>query len=369
MSLLDKFIKKANLVHNGKFTYEKVKYVNSTTPVIITCPIHGDYYQRPEAHLNRVHACIKCYNENRKKMDLVEFIRIANELHKFSYTYNKSQLITLDDKICVTCPTHGDFYPIAGHHIRRSGGKAPNGCSKCASDKKRITLDEFILKSNITHNNKYDYTKTILTKSSDMVTIICPIHGEFIQDASNHMHSRGCRLCNSNPMDTDKFKELANKKHGNRYSYDKTIYIGNKKKLIIECKLHGEFKQTPYSHLSGSGCPICRQSHKETFISNILTNLNIKYLPQYRFSECKYKKPLPFDFYLPDLNICIEYQGEQHYYPANIWKGDEKTVALQQLRDSIKKEYCKLKGIKLVEIKYTVTDDEIISIINGFLSK
>lgn len=112
---------------------------------------------------------------------------------------------------------------------------------------------------------------------------------------------------------------------------------------------------------SNSGCPRCASSLGEKLIKEFLNKNYIKYLTQFIFSDCKYKKPLRYDFYLPDYNICIEYQGEQHYRAVNYWGGN-KGFEIQQLKDNIKKEYCKNNNIVLLEIKYTDKDniDEIL---------
>ena len=90
----------------------------------------------------------------------------------------------------------------------------------------------------------------------------------------------------------------------------------------------------------------------EEVIEDILTRNNISYYSQYRFNDCKNKRPLPFDFYLPDYNTCIEYQGEQHYKPIDWFEDTDDTFEARQIRDSIKRTYCNDNGISLLEIPY-----------------
>lgn len=78
---------------------------------------------------------------------------------------------------------------------------------------------------------------------------------------------------------------------------------------------------------------------------------DIEFIEQFRFDDCRYKNPLPFDFYLPKLNVLIEFDGEQHDRPIERW-GGEKAFVLQKKRDLIKNEYCIDKKIKLIRIKY-----------------
>ena len=101
-------------------------------------------------------------------------------------------------------------------------------------------------------------------------------------------------------------------------------------------------------------CPHCRsvKSKGEEIIKHYLKEHEIEHIREYRFSDCKYKNTLPFDFYIPILNACIEFQGKQHYIARSVFGGEE---ALEETirRDAIKKKYCSDNNIKLLEIKYT----------------
>ncbi len=94
-------------------------------------------------------------------------------------------------------------------------------------------------------------------------------------------------------------------------------------------------------------------------VKNFLEENNIKYIREYRFNDCKYKKPLPFDFYLPDYNICIEIDGEQHYYEKSFryfknGEFSEEDFNKIKIRDNIKTNYCLNNNIKLIRLKYNV---------------
>lgn len=137
--------------------------------------------------------------------------------------------------------------------------------------------------------------------------------------------------------------------HGDRYEY--TFYKNTNTKVDIICETHGVFQQTPNSHLSGSGCPSCNNSSGEDEIYNILRGMDISFNVEHSFIDCVYKHPLKFDFYLYEKNICIEYDGIQHFEPIEYFGGTEvfnETI----LRDSIKNRYCEQNGIKLIRIPY-----------------
>lgn len=128
---------------------------------------------------------------------------------------------------------------------------------------KKLTLDEWMAKANKIHNNEYDYSKVIYENARSKVKIICKKHGEFEQIANNHLQGAKCPKCsmeNSIKLQaktTEQFIEEAKLIHGEKYDYSLVNYINNNKKVDIICKIHGIFKQSPISHLSGSGCPLC----------------------------------------------------------------------------------------------------------------
>lgn len=109
--------------------------------------------------------------------------------------------------------------------------------------------------------------------------------------------------------------------------------------------------------MTGFGCPNCNASNSENNVGKILDKFQLKYERQKRFDDCKDINTLPFDFYLNDYNVAIEYDGEQHYMPVN-WNGkmsDEelnRAFELVQSHDKIKTEYCKEQNIQLIRIPY-----------------
>lgn len=130
------------------------------------------------------------------------------------------------------------------------------------------TQEEYIKEVSIKHSNFYNYEKTYYAGSKCKILIKCPIHEYFSQRADMHAQGQGCPICAkiivaSKVTYTEKqFAEEARKIHLNKNEYDKTLYVSSKKKVIITCKVHGDFKQTPNSHLSGNGCPKCgKESH------------------------------------------------------------------------------------------------------------
>lgn len=130
------------------------------------------------------------------------------------------------------------------------------------------------------------------------------------------------------------------------------IYVGADTPILHRCKLDGyEWYAVPHNILFGYGCPQCNESSGERQVRQWLNKYSIKYEYQKPFNDCRDILPLPFDFYLPDYNICIEYQGRQHYESVEYFGGEAK-FKLQQKHDNIKREYCKNNNIILLEIPY-----------------
>lgn len=137
------------------------------------------------------------------------------------------------------------------------------------------------------------------------------------------------------------------------YDYSKTKYTGTNYNVIITCKKCGkDFIQRSGHHLNGSGCPNCNKSRGEKYIEKQFNIHNIEYKPQKRFDDCKNKISLPFDFYLPKYNLCIEYDGSHHYEIKKTHGGFERLIQQKQ-NDRIKTKYCSDNNIKLYRIKYT----------------
>jgi hypothetical protein len=173
-----------------------------------------------------------------KKHDTSFYINKFKEIHNDKYDYSKSEITTYHKEILIICPEHGEFYQRASVHLKG------HGCPKCSlksrSKKRTLNTNDFIEKSNIIHNNKYDYSKTIYKKAVEKVIITCNEHGDFLQSPNSHLGGHGCPECsNVKKPSTDEFVEKAIKIHGNKYDYSKVDYINARTKVKIICSKHG----------------------------------------------------------------------------------------------------------------------------------
>lgn len=221
----------------------------------------------------------------------------------------------------------------------------------------KLSIDKVINQFKNNNKNNYDYSKVIYVNDNTKVIITCPIHGDFEQTPSNHKKGQKCPKCSGRNLTNDEMIEEFKKIHDDKYKYDKTLITNSKTKIIITCPTHGDFEQTPNNHKNGNACPMCNESNGETKVRVYLAENNLNFLQQHRFPDCKHKLPLPFDFYIPELNICIEFNGLQHYKPIEYF-GGVKGFKERQINDKIKKGYCYDNNILLITIKYNenVTD-------------
>ena len=286
-----------------------------------------------------------------------EFINKSKLKHGDKYDYSLVEYINCNTKIKIICPIHGIFEQDPNHHYKY-------GCKKCSNNILYENKD-FIEKANFVHNNKYDYSKVNYKNAHIKVEIVCSEHGVFEQKPNSHLMGYGCSSCGGNKkLTNDVFIKKSNIIHNNKYDYSLVNYKNNRTKVKIICPKHDIFKQTPSNHLTGHGCSKCYNSIGEKFIENYFIDKKILYEPQKKFNGCKYKYKLKFDFYLPNKNCCIEFDGKQHFEKYNFEKNNDR-LENRKKRDQIKNIYCQENNIKLHRIKYS---DNLIEKLNEILN-
>ena len=303
-----------------------------------------------------------------KKLTKEDFIQRAIKVHGNKYDYSKVEYINSETKVCIVCPTHGEFWQKASDHMRGSG------CRFCYGNEK-MSSKEFIEKAKKIHGDKYDYSKVEYNGNKTKVCIIChekdefgKEHGEFWQRPNDHLNGYGCGKCSKNFKKlTEDFIFQAKQIHGDKYDYSKVNYINAHSKICIICPIHGEFWQIAHNHLNGSSCPYCNCGNKSKMESNIREELKkkkINFEQQKTFDWLKYRKNLFLDFYCDEYKLAIEVQGDQHYVSVERF-GGQKDFKIRQERDKIKKKLCDEHGIKMFYItKKNYSLDEMLEYIN-----
>lgn len=216
-----------------------------------------------------------------RKRTQESIIEQARSVHGDKYDYSKVIYKSIHEKVCIVCPTHGDFWQEPDNHISRR-----SGCPQCAreqnADKTRMGKESFAIKARSIHGNKYDYSLVQYKKSDQNVCIICPQHGPFWQTPHTHLTGHGCPKCaNLYSPTTEEFIASSKAIFGDKYDYSKTDYKGNKTKVCITCPEHGDFWTTPNNHLTHkAGCPRCSGYYDlslEEFIEIANKRFNYKY--------------------------------------------------------------------------------------------
>ena len=348
----DDIIDRFRLVHGDKYDYSKFEYINAITKGVIICPKHGEFLQSSNVHEKGVN-CPKCAKEKSErcgfKMTKEQFLEKANSIHNNKFEYDLTNFNGTSSKINIKCLKHGWFEQSVRNHLMGQG------CKECGNEIKRekmvILFDDFIKRANIKHNNKYDYSKVNYINNKSLITIICPIHGEFQQRVDEHLKGKGCAKCVGRNRSLEDFINEAKKVHGDKYDYSLSNYITAETKIKIKCNKCGYvFEQKPWSHLQNHGCPKCKLSKGENEIEELLKYNNIDFEQQKKFDWLGRQS---LDFYIPKLNIAIEVQGLQHFKMSKHFGGIKSFNKTIQ-RDKNKYQLCKDHGIKI--LYYTNVD-------------
>ena len=290
-----------------------------------------------------------------------QFLENCKKIHGDKYDYSKSVYVDSNTKIIIICKKHGEFLQAPLKHYNKK-----QGCPLCSNNIKKTT-EQIIEEFKKVHGEKYNYSKVNYKTINSKIIIICKKHGEFEQTPKIHLKGFGCSICSGNKkLTNEEFIEKAKQIHGNKYDYSKTNYTGAFNKVTIICPIHGEFNQIARNHIminKTNGCPKCKTSKGEKIIINFLDSKKIKYIHQKTFKNCKDINVLPFDFYLPQFNLCIEFDGQQHFRKEGYFGGIN-GYNDRVKKDKIKNEYCRANKIHLLRIKYT---ENIIEKINEYL--
>ena len=294
-------IKRIRAVHGDSYDLSRVAYINKRTKVVVGCKNHSPtlYFETSVEQLFRGQGCFKCGKikaGKTRRTSFSDFIKQAEKNHPEvywkRYTVDKSTYKHTGEKVRVHCSEHDISWDIIANAF-----KTGQGCRACSYEKtaiaRRLPLAEILERAKILHGNKYDYSKAKQPENQiDEIIVICPKHGEFESIVGNHIHPD-----------------------------------------------------------IRSGCPICNASRGEKKLSIYFKSKVIRYETQKMFEGLKLEGNLKCDFYIPDYNVVIEYNGRQHYEPVKAF-GGEKEFKKTVKRDKIKKKYCLDNGIRFEVIKY-----------------
>lgn len=346
------------------------QYINAKTKILHRCKIHNVEWMAIPDNVLRGCGCNQCKIDkditNIKKRQKTHKQYIEELIDKNAFIEPLEQYIDGKTSILHKCNICGNIWSARPSNILSGYGCPLCGINKARKSKMK-THDEYVVELSVKNPNlevKEQYNGSI-----NPIKHYCKKHrNEFNVRPSDALKGYGCKECQ-----IEKIHDANTKTH---IEYDNElekrninikvigIYINAITPIIHQCLKCGyEWFGIPNNILRGSGCPKCNESHGEKNISNYLDTHNIIYIKQYMFDDCKDKKALPFDFYLPDLNVCIEYDGEQHFRVVDFFGGED-GLKNRQFHDKIKTDYCKANNIPLFRIAY---NEDIEGKINNFL--
>lgn len=334
----DRFIFESKKIHGDKYDYSLVDFINMNTPIKLILD-EIVYNQTPYKNLmgREIEKGIRLKTTE-------EFIKDAKKVWGNKYDYSLVEY-------------KGTFSPIKIIYNGITYKQKP--CThligmKCERDTIKCH-DDFIRKAIEKHGNKYDYSLTEYKGIEKKIKII--FNGDiYEQKAGAHLYA-GLIERRRNRKTNEIFIGEANQIHDFKYDYSKVSYINNKTKVIIICPIHGEFNQLPGSHLQGHGCTYCMESNGEKEVAKFLKKYKINYSREHKFKDCIGKRyKLPFDFYIPSMRTCIEFDGKQHYFPMPFFGGQE-ALNMVQATDKVKSNYCEDHYINLIRIRYDQIDN------------
>ena len=348
-------------IHNNKYSYDKVVYVNYDTKVIITCPEHGDFEQNLYNH-SYGRGCRKCRSVNMSKLmrkDKDDFVEKSNIKHNFKYTYDKvPESFRVRSKVIIICPEHGDFEQTAFSHKRGCG------CPYCAGKSGKNTEKNIKIKkekiAKILKTGKLEKIKLVSLPekkkgrpaNNEKYVFHCEIHGKIEKNRSQISKGQICKECtkienrkNAFNRELDKMREL----HNDRFEYpDYTHFVDKKTKITIRCKEHNhtfKYFKSVHTQTKYGGCIHCLKQYRNFGIKEqdlLIEQFKSIHGDRYGYDNVVYK--------LSDIKVSItcKRHGDFLQIPSSHLKGSGCPKCKQSTGEKL------IQGLlKKMEIKYT----------------
>lgn len=401
------FKQRAAGVHDSFYSYNKVDFINVSTKVLITCPIHGNFSQTPHDHLSGS-GCPKCKSD-KARLGLEDFISRARSCHSTYYDYSLVRIGNFDTPVKIICPIHGEFEQTPRVHlsgsdcpkcvedkkhrvyaddinkklkntkvkmvnnsalnmteeadflcskhgvfkttIRKALNSESSGCKECKKENTSISFDEFVNKSNSIHNNKYKYIDKDFY-SSKAINVICHEHGVFKTYKYNHLNGSNCPKCSAIEaglnlrLTQEEFISRAGSIHPD-LKFEYGCYTKNEDDIEFTCPEHGVQKRRAQDVLQGLGCRMCNINRPEQkildFVKSVYSGEVIVH------SRPKFMNGMELDFYIPEKNLAIEFNGTQFHHSS---KNVIFTNVSPKPRDYHYKKWllCRNAGVNLISI-------------------
>ena len=324
------------------------------------CKVCGDVREVQARMLLDNRGCQACVASKRGAEKRKSPIQFSTELFEVNPNIELlSEYTTNNSRVHCRCKLDGHEWNGIPHTLLDG-----HGCPECYRRiANRRTEDEFLKEMRERFPTIHVLSKYVrVAVKVDFACDVCGYHWTAIPDTILNNKNSGCPKCagKAHIMESEIIERI-------KESSPSVEYLNGYKTILshanFRCKKCGyEWNTAVNSILGGHGCPKCWSSHGEEKICEYLDKKGIAYIREYRFKDCKNERQLPFDFYIPSQNTCIEYDGQQHFMPVRFCKSITESDSIatyknQQKKDSLKTSYCKNNGIKLIRIPYTDFDN------------
>lgn len=344
--------------NNSKCKLLSTEYINNNTKMLFRCECGREFEMvyRNFKYKN-IQSCEVCNGHKYDYRYVKEYIEKNSDCRLLSTEYKG-----IDNKIKLLCSC-GNEFEVSFSHFVRSGGRQ---CNKCGHENgakiRRKTLKEFTQEVYNLVGDEYIVLDNYINTNTPILFKHNKCNHEFYMRPADFLTGQRCPKCRwiGQKEKMTKTHETFISEMKEKYNDEYTI-LGQYQTARIKIKTRHNtcghvWDVVPDSLLRGYGCPRCASSKGEKSIGGYLESNNIEFISEYKFEECKVKRPLPFDFYLPGYNLLIEYDGEQHFEPKTFGGISDDKAKLNFKRtkkhDKIKNTYCIKNNIKLVRIPY-----------------
>lgn len=294
----------------------------------------------------------------RQKKTLEDFIQKSKEKYGEKFNYSLSVYDGLHNKITLICPNNHTFQTRPATHLSK---KSKGGCKQCHFNNlpnilTKYNQETFIEACNKVHNNKYDYSKVLYISLKDNISIICKIHGEFIQKAVHHLlNKNGCTKCGriitetSNKLSDIDIKNKLNKFrviHKNKYDYGKIFRESGILWLELICQKHGSHITRFFNHEKGHGCPKC---------VSVRSNVQIEWLNYRTICDgfIQHSDNIG-EFIIPKTKLCVDGYNKVtntiYEFQGDFWHGNPEIYDLDSINKKINVTFRELYNKTLEKI-------------------
>ena len=341
-------------VHGDKYDYSITEGVQNVLGKIhYICPIHGVREQILYNHLQGK-CCTECAKMSRriaKTPTKEEFLNKASKKHNLDeYDWSDFDILKRNEsgKVEFCCKKHGKYWDWPNNFLKG------HGCHICYGKEKS---DEEVREELSKLHPMLDFSQAKYSEKDHLrrIKVICPKHGEQLISYNNLMNGQGCYYCGrertaiKKTMTNEEFIRRGKEIFGDEYTYEHLDMFNRDEdgKVIVTCQKHGDFKVLPTNFFKGVGCPVCAESSLEGEVRRFLEENKIEYIYQCNYKTFEWLGKQRLDFYLPEYNIAIECQGNQHFKPIDLFGGEKGFIKILTL-DIEKRKKCKENNVKLL---------------------